>query len=135
MADKGTRAARVLMVHQGVPNQALRVGVDPHQRQLAQLPDLSGHIVRWRHRVREHPCPAPPGAVASWRGERNMTGAVEHAQRLGAACALQPPAPVAQMECITDVIGDLPQARDPLRCRTVQHIVKSGNGDKALPTG
>ena len=55
-----------------------------------------------------------------------MPGCLEHAQRFAAACALQPPTPVAQIEDITDVIGELPQARDALRCRTIDHIVKSG---------
>ena len=103
----------MFMRHEGVPNQALRVGVDPYQRKLAQLPDLSGHIVGRRHRMCEHPWPAPPGAVASHRGQRNVPGALEHAQRLGAACALQPPAPVAQMECLTHVIGELARLVTP----------------------
>ena len=41
MADKGTGAARMLVCHQGVPHQALRVGLDPHQRKLAQHADLA----------------------------------------------------------------------------------------------
>ena len=64
MADKGTGAARMLVRHQGVPDQALRVGLDPHQRKVAQLTGLARHIVCRRHRLGEHSGPAHRACAA-----------------------------------------------------------------------
>ena len=36
---------------------------------------------------------------------------------------------VAQIECVTDAIGDLPEARDALRNRPVQHFARSDKID------
>ena len=129
-----TRTARMLMRHQGIPDPALRVGLDPHQRKLAHLPHLARHIVCRRHCVREHPRPVAPGAVMSRRRQRDVSLCLQHAQRLAAACALPPTAAVAQMERLTDPVGDLPEAGDTLRCRAVEHTAKSGKiGPQAAP--
>ena len=58
MADKRTRAARMLVRHHGVPDQALRVGVDPNQRTSPTPPGTS-----W----------AGATACASTRGRRAPT--------------------------------------------------------------
>ena len=66
MADKGTGAARMLVCHQGVPHQALRVGLDAHQRKVPERADLARHIVCRRHGLGATPslivpplCPPP----------------------------------------------------------------------------
>ena len=67
-----------------------------------------------------------PDAAPARTRQRNVTGALKNAQRLDAACALQPPAPVAQIEGITDTVSEASQARHTLRTRTVDDIVKPG---------
>ena len=126
MADKGTGAARMLVCHQGVPHQALRVGLDPHQRKLAQRADLARHIVCRRHRLGERPGPAHRACAAPWRGQRDFAHGLEVGQRLAAARALAPPAPIAQVERFTDTIGHPREASDTLRRGCVEHVAKLG---------
>ena len=126
MADKGTGAARMLVCHQGVPHQALLVGLDPHQRKLAQRADLVRHIVCRRHGLGEHPGPAHCACAAPWRGQRDFAHGLEVGQRLAAARALAPSAPIAQVERFTDAIGHLPEASDTLRRGCVEHVAQLG---------
>ena len=134
MAHERTRAARMFMRHESVPDQALRVGLDPHQRQLAHRPDRARHIVGRCHCVREHPRPVSPGAVHSERRQCDVAPCLQHAQRLAAACALPAAAAVAQIQRLTDPVGDLPEARDTLRCRVVEHTANSAKiGPQAAP--
>ena len=126
MADKGTGAARMLVCHQGVPDQALRVGLDPHQRKVAQHADLARHIVCRRHRLGEHPGPAHRACGAPWRRQRDFACGLEVGQRLAAARALAPPAPIAQIERFTDTIGHLLEASDTLRRGCVEHVAQLG---------
>ena len=129
-----TRTARMLISHQGVPDPALRVGLDPHQRKLAHLPDRARHTVCRRHSMGEHPRAVSPGAVMSGRRQCNVAPCLQHAQRLAATCALPPAASVAQVKCITDPVGDLSEARRALSSRAVEHIAKSGKiGPQAAP--
>ena len=124
----------MLVRHQGVPHQALRVGLDPHQRKLAHLPERARHTVCRRHSMGEHPRLVSPGAVMSGRRQRDVAPCLEHAQRLAAACALPPAAAVAQTECITDAIGELSEAGDALMSRAVEHTANSGKiGPQAAP--
>ena len=58
MADERTRATRVLARHQGIPDQALFVAVDP-QRKLPQLTRLAGDILGRRHALRKLARSAP----------------------------------------------------------------------------
>ena len=46
----------------------------------------------------------------------------EVGQRRAAARALQPAAPVAEIERFTDAVGDLPEAVNALRYRPIQHL-------------
>ena len=134
MADKGTGAARVLVCHQGVPDQALRVGLDAHQRKLAQRADLARHIVCRRHGLGEHPGPAHRACAPPWRRQRDFARGLEVGQRRAAARALVPSAPIAQVERFTDAVGHLPEAFDTLRRGCVEHIVKSGKiAPQAVP--
>ena len=134
MADKGTCAARMLVRHQGVPDQALRVGLDPHQRKLAQRADLARHIVCRRHGSGEHPGPAHRACAPLWRRQRDVARGLEVGQRLAAARALAPSAPIAQVERFTDAIGYRPEASDTLRRGCVEHVVKSGKiAPQAVP--
>ena len=114
MADKGTGAARVLVCHQGVPDQALLVGLDPHQRKLAQRADLARHIVCRRHGSGEHPGPAHRACAAPWRWQRDFARGFETGQCLAAARALASSAPIAQVERFTDPVGHPPEASDTL---------------------
>ena len=126
MADERPPTAGVLVFHQCIPDPTLRVGLDPNQHQVPELADLVRHIVRRRHRVREHPRPAHPGAPALRQGQRDMALRLQLAQGLSAACALPPAAGITQIERITDAIGDPPEGAHALRSCTVQHVVKSG---------
>ena len=126
MADKRTGAARVLVRHQGIPHQALRVGLDAHQRKVAQLTDLARHRVGRHHAMGEHPRPASPGAAPSGCGQRDVALSLERVQRFAAARALAPATGVVQMEPITDAVGDPCEAVDALRSGTVQHVMQSG---------
>ena len=134
MTHERTRTARMLMGHQGIPHPALRVALDPHQLKLAHRPDRARHIVGRHHWVREHPRPVSPGALSSGRRQHDLALCLEHVQRLAAACALPPPAPVAQVERLTDPVGDLPKARQPFTAHAVEHTAKSGKiGPQAAP--
>ena len=134
MADKGTGAARVLVCHQGVPDQALRVGLDAHQRKLAQRADLARHIVCRRHRLGEHPGPAHRACAPPWRRQRDVACGLEVGQRRAAARALAPSAPIAQVERFTDAVGHLPEASDTLRRGCVEQVAKLGKiAPQAVP--
>ena len=134
MADKRTGAARMLVCHHGVPHQALRVGLDPHQRKVAQRADLARHIVCRRHGLGEHPGPAHRACAAPWRRQRDIARGLEVGQRLAAARALAPPAPIVQVERFTDTLGHPPEASDTLRRGGVEHVAKSGEiAPQAVP--
>ena len=67
MADERARTTRVLVRHQGIPNQALFVAVDPNQRQLTQLTHLARDLPGRRHAVRKPARPSPRTAHPSRR--------------------------------------------------------------------
>ena len=82
----------------------------------------------------EHPGPAHRACAAPWRRQRDFACGLEVGQRLAAARALAPSAPIAQVERFTDAIGHLPEASDTLRRGCVEHIVKSGKiAPQAVP--
>ena len=56
-----------------------------------------------------------------------MASGRKRAQRAAATGALQPAAAVAQVERLAHPAGDPTEARDTLRSRRLQHVVKAAN--------
>ena len=55
-----------------------------------------------------------------------MAGSLQVGQRRTATRALQPAAPITEIERFTDVVGDLPEIVNALRDRPVHHLAQSG---------
>lgn len=55
-----------------------------------------------------------------------MASRLDVGQRRAATRALQPAAPITQIERFTDVVGDLPETVNTLRDRPVHHVAQSG---------
>ena len=125
-ADERTGAARVLVRHQRVPDPALLAGLHQHQGQTPNLVDRARHVHCRRHRMREHPRPAPTAASGLTRRQRDVACRLQVGQRPAAARALPPAPPIAEIERFTDAVGDLPEAADALRHRPVQHVAQAG---------
>ena len=125
-ADERTGAARVLVGHQRVPDLALRAGLHQLQGQTHNRADRARHVHGRRHRVRKHPRPAPNAASRLTRRQRDVAGRRQVGQRPVATRALPPAPPVAEIERLTDAVGDLPEAADALRNRPVQHVAQAG---------
>ena len=125
-AHERTGAARVLVRHQRVPDPALLAGLHQHQCQIRNLADRARHVHCRRHRVREHPRPAPTAASGLTRRQRDVACHLQDGQRPAATRALPPAAPIAEIERFTHAVGDLPEAADALRDRSVQHVAQAG---------
>ena len=134
MADPRPRATRVLVCHQRVPDQALRVALDQHQLQIPEPAHRSRHRARRRHRLRQHPRLAQHPATAPRRWQRNLARCFQLGQRLAATRALQPPAAIAEIERFTDPIDNPPDALDAARGSAVQHLAQAGKiGPQGAP--
>ena len=124
--DKRSGAARVLMRHQRVPDSALLVGFHPHQRQVPDLADRGRHVNRRSHRLRKHTRPPRTAAGRPVPRQRNVARRLEVGQRRRAARALPPAACIAEIERLTDAVGNLPEPVNALRHRPVQHLAQAG---------
>ena len=120
-----TRTARMLVCHQRVPDQALRVALDQHQLQVLDRAHRGRHRVRRRHRLRQQPRLAPNTAPAPPRWQRNLAGCLQLGQRLTATGALQNPAAIAEPERFTYAVGNPPDALDATRRSAVQHLAQA----------
>ena len=124
----------MLVCHQRVPDQALRVALDQHQLQIPEPAHRGRHRARRRHRLRQHPRLAQHPATAPRRWQRNLARCFQLGQRLAATRALQPPAAIAEIERFTDPIGNPPDALDAARGSAVQHLAQAGKiGPQGAP--
>ena len=99
MANERTRPTRVLVRHQGIPDQALCVAVDPHQRKFAQLAHPAKDIVGRRHAARKQPRPPHRPAPTSRRRQRDMATRLKRARNAPRQLArCNRPRPVAQVD-------------------------------------
>ena len=116
-----TRPARMLVCHQRVPEQALRVAFHPHQFQVLDRAHLRRYRVRRRHWLRQQPRLGAPTAPAPAPWQRNLAGCLQFDQRLTATGALQAAAAIAEPERFAYAVGNPPDALDAARRSAVQH--------------
>ena len=120
--DERAGAARMFTPHQRVPEFALRVGVDPHQPQIAHLAHRARHRLGRRHRPPQ--LPGPTTAPGARRRQPQAPVGFQRPQRPTATGPLPAALAVAQVERLAHPVGQRADAPNALRHRAVEHLAK-----------